>query len=43
LSLAAVAALHWVFYDGGATVYGMQRMMVGDPMAICWPSSPRWR
>ena len=32
LSLAAVAALHWVYFDGGATVYGMQRMMVGDPM-----------
>ena len=31
-SLAAVAALHWIFYDGGATIYGMQRMMVGDPM-----------
>jgi len=31
-SLAAVAALHWIFYDGGATNYGMQRMMVGDPM-----------
>ena len=32
LSLAAVAALHWAFFDGGATIYGMQRMMVGDPM-----------
>ena len=32
VSLGAVAALHWVFYDGGATIYGMQRMMVGDPM-----------
>ena len=32
LSLAAVAALHWYYFDGGATVYGMQRMMVGDPM-----------
>jgi len=31
-SLAAVAALHWIFYDGGETIYGMQRMMVGDPM-----------
>ena len=32
LSLAAVAALHWAFFDGGSTIYGMQRMMVGDPM-----------
>ena len=32
LSLAAVAAMHLAYYDGGATVYGMQRMMVSDPM-----------
>jgi NADH-quinone oxidoreductase subunit N len=32
LSLAAVAALHLVYYDGGFTVYGMQRMVVTDPM-----------
>jgi NADH-quinone oxidoreductase subunit N len=32
VSLAAVALMHWVYYDAGATVYGMQRMMVGDPM-----------
>ena len=32
LSMAAVAALHWAYYDGGATIYGMQRMMVGDPL-----------
>ena len=30
--LLLLAALHWIFYDGGATIYGMQRMMVGDPM-----------
>lgn len=32
LSLAAVAALHWLYYDGGFTVYGMQRMTVTDPL-----------
>ena len=32
ISLGAVAALYWAYFDGGATVYGMQRMMVGDPM-----------
>ena len=32
LSLAAVAALHWWHFDGGATVYAMQRMVVADPM-----------
>lgn len=32
LSLAAVAALHLAYYDGGFTVYGMQRMVVTDPM-----------
>jgi NADH-quinone oxidoreductase subunit N len=32
LSLVAVAALHLAYYDGGATVYGMQRMLVSDPM-----------
>ena len=31
-SLGAVALLHWLYFDAGATVYGMQRMMVGDPM-----------
>ena len=31
-SLGVVALLHWLYFDGGATVYGMQRMMVGDPM-----------
>jgi NADH-quinone oxidoreductase subunit N len=32
LSLGLVAAMHWVYFDGGATVYGMQRMLVSDPM-----------
>jgi len=32
LSLAAVAAMHLAYYDGGATLYGMQRMVVSDPM-----------
>ncbi|MBI5257343.1 MAG: NADH-quinone oxidoreductase subunit NuoN [Burkholderiales bacterium] len=32
LSLAAVAALHLAYYDGGLTFYGMQRMVVTDPM-----------
>ena len=32
LSLAAVATLHWWHFDGGATVYAMQRMVVADPM-----------
>ncbi len=31
-SLGAVALLHWLYFDAGATVYCMQRMMVGDPM-----------
>ena len=31
LTLAVVAAMHIVFFDGGATVYGMQRMVVTDP------------
>jgi NADH-quinone oxidoreductase subunit N len=30
--VACVAVLHWAYYDGGATVYGMQRMLVSDPM-----------
>ena len=32
ISLGEVAVLYWAYYDSGATVYGMQRMMVGDPM-----------
>lgn len=31
-SLVGVAAMHLAYYQGGATVYGMQDMMVGDPM-----------
>ena len=31
-SLAAVAALHLAYYEGGATLYGMQGMVVSDPM-----------
>ena len=31
-SFAFVAALHLAFYDAGFTLYGMQRMVVGDPM-----------
>ena len=32
LGLAAVAVLQFAAYDGGATVYGMQRLVVADPM-----------
>ena len=32
ISLAAVAGLHFAYYDAGFTVYGMQRMVVTDPM-----------
>ncbi|WP_088286670.1 NADH-quinone oxidoreductase subunit NuoN [Ideonella sp. A 288] len=32
ISFAAVAALHLVYLDGGFTMYGMQRMVVTDPM-----------
>ena len=31
-SLVAVAAMHLAYYQGGATAYGMQGMMVSDPM-----------
>ncbi len=31
-SLGAVAAMHLAYYDGGATLYGMQGMVVSDPM-----------
>jgi NADH-quinone oxidoreductase subunit N len=31
-SFAAVAAMHLAFYDGGFTLYGMQGMVVTDPM-----------
>jgi NADH-quinone oxidoreductase subunit N len=32
LTLAAVAGLHFAYFDAGFTVYGMQRMVVTDPM-----------
>ena len=32
ISMGGVALLHWLYFDGGSTVYGMQRMMVSDPM-----------
>jgi NADH-quinone oxidoreductase subunit N len=32
LSIAAVGLMHLAYYNGGATVYGMQEMMVSDPM-----------
>ncbi|WP_395700700.1 NADH-quinone oxidoreductase subunit NuoN [Aquabacterium sp.] len=32
ISLAAVAGLHFAYFDAGFTVYGMQRMVVTDPM-----------
>lgn len=32
LSLAAVAALHLAYFQGGFTVYGMNRMVVSDPL-----------
>jgi NADH-quinone oxidoreductase subunit N len=31
-TFALVAALHLFFYDGGFTLYGMQGMVVTDPM-----------
>ncbi len=31
-TLAAVAVMHWLYYDGGFTLYGMQRMVVTDPL-----------
>jgi NADH-quinone oxidoreductase subunit N len=32
LSLAAVTGLHLAYFDAGFTVFGMQRMVVSDPM-----------
>jgi len=32
ISLAAVAALHLAYHNDGGTVYGMQKLMVSDPM-----------
>ncbi|MFM7704966.1 MAG: NADH-quinone oxidoreductase subunit NuoN, partial [Rubrivivax sp.] len=31
-TLAAVAAMHFAHFDGGQTLYGLQRMVVSDPM-----------
>jgi len=32
LSIGAVALMHLAYFNGGATEYGMQRMMVSDPL-----------
>jgi NADH-quinone oxidoreductase subunit N len=31
-TLAAVAVMHWLYFKGGFTLYGMQRMVVTDPL-----------
>jgi NADH-quinone oxidoreductase subunit N len=31
-TLATVAAMHFALFDGGQTLYGLQRMVVSDPM-----------
>jgi NADH-quinone oxidoreductase subunit N len=31
-TLAVVAAMHFAYFEGGATLYGMQRMVVTDPL-----------
>lgn len=31
-TLAVVAVMHWLYFEGGFTVYGMQRMVVTDPL-----------
>ena len=31
-TLAVVAMMHWLYFDGGFTIYGMQRMVVTDPL-----------
>jgi NADH-quinone oxidoreductase subunit N len=31
-TLAVVAVMHWLYFDGGFTLYGMQRMVVTDPL-----------
>jgi NADH-quinone oxidoreductase subunit N len=31
-TLALVAVMHWLYFDGGFTIYGMQRMVVTDPL-----------
>jgi len=31
-TLAVVAVMHWLYFDGGFTIYGMQHMVVTDPL-----------
>ncbi|MBL0726960.1 NADH-quinone oxidoreductase subunit NuoN [Piscinibacter sp. HJYY11] len=31
-TLAVVAVMHWLYFEGGFTIYGMQRMVVTDPL-----------
>ncbi len=31
-TLAVVVVMHWLYFDGGFTLYGMQRMIVTDPL-----------
>ena len=31
-TLAVVAVMHWAYFDSGFTVYGMERMVVTDPL-----------
>lgn len=31
-TLAVVAVMHWLYFDGGFTIYGMQGMVVTDPL-----------
>jgi len=31
-TLAVVAMMHWLYFDGGFTIYGMQHMVVTDPL-----------
>ncbi len=33
ISIGLVGLMHLVLYDGGATVYGMQRLVVADPLS----------
>ena len=32
VTLAVVAVMHWLYFDGGFTIYGMQHMVVTDPL-----------
>ncbi|MEO8152258.1 MAG: NADH-quinone oxidoreductase subunit NuoN [Rhizobacter sp.] len=32
LTLAVVGVMHWLYFDGGFTIYGMQHMVVTDPL-----------